>query len=200
MSDDAALKQLIKDVRYLKDRQDILDCVNVYSRGLDRHDVEILLKAYHADAVDEHGKAINGMPEYPEWVNAMHASRTKMHNHNITTHNCEIDGDVAHAESYVLCGLALKDSNDVWLGCGRYIDRLERRDGVWKIAMRRTMMDWMFTADGGVFEEAWYKAEEYPEGTRDSSDISYLRPLRLNGERQARAEAISAEKRASAIK
>jgi hypothetical protein len=34
-----------RDLQYLLDRQAILDCVYQYSRGLDRHDVDILSDA-----------------------------------------------------------------------------------------------------------------------------------------------------------
>ena len=46
-----ALEQLRRDVQYVKDRLDILDCVNRQSRGHDRHDVELMTSVYHADGV-----------------------------------------------------------------------------------------------------------------------------------------------------
>ena len=36
----------------LLDRQAILDCLNRYCMGVDRHDSELLISAFHADAVD----------------------------------------------------------------------------------------------------------------------------------------------------
>jgi SnoaL-like domain len=42
-------------IRELLDRQAILDCIHRYTRGMDRHDKEMALSAYHPDAIDDHG-------------------------------------------------------------------------------------------------------------------------------------------------
>ena len=133
MNDDD-LSQLRDDVQYLKDRMAIMDVVARHARGHDRHDVDLLTSTYHADGVDEHGSAINQGPAYAPWANAVHAATTQAHTHNITTHLCEIDGDVANCESYVLVALLAPDTSVATVMSGRYIDRLERRDGEWKIA------------------------------------------------------------------
>src|SRR5579885_1420019 len=141
MSAQEEFEQLRRDVRYLKDRQEILDCIMRHARGHDRHDVELLTGAYHEDGVDEHGYAINPGPKYAAWANAVHAAGSRLHTHNLTTHLCEIDGDVAHCETYVLVGLLNNDEKSARLISGRYIDRLERRGGAWKIALRRSTVD-----------------------------------------------------------
>src|SRR4051794_12410063 len=103
MTDDLA--QLRRDVRYLMDRQEILDCIARHARGHDRHDAELLTSAYHDDGVDEHGYTVNSGPAYAEWANATHGATSASHLHHVTTHTCEIDGDVAHCESYVMVAL-----------------------------------------------------------------------------------------------
>ena len=137
MTPDNELEQLLKDVRWVKDRIEILDCINNQSRGHDRHDTEIMTSVYHDDGIDEHGATVNTGPQYGEWANNQHASVFIDHLHNITTHTCEIDGDVAHSESYVIGTMRVRDNKTVVLMGGRYLDRLERRDGVWKIASMR---------------------------------------------------------------
>ena len=62
----------------------------------------MLTSAYHSDGIDEHGHAINSGPRYAQWANAAHAAGSLLHIHNITTHTCEINGNEAHCESYVL--------------------------------------------------------------------------------------------------
>ena len=52
MNAEDELEQLRRDVQYVKDRLDVLDCVNNQSRGHDRHDVELMASVYHADGVD----------------------------------------------------------------------------------------------------------------------------------------------------
>ena len=177
MNTDEELDQLRRDVQHLIDRAAILDCVANDARGCDRNDADLLTSTYHDDGVDEHGVAINRGPEYAQWANAVHAATSQAHTHNITTHTCEIDGDVAHCESYVLVGLFSLDGATATLMSGRYIDRLERREGRWKIALRRTTVELALTADALMLEAPLFKDQGYSKGTRDKHDLSYERPL-----------------------
>jgi hypothetical protein len=180
MSVEESLEQLRRDVQYLKDRQAILDCIARHARGHDRHDVELLTSAYHEDGVDEHGYAINPGPKYAQWANAIHAAGSKLHTHNITTHLCEIDGDIAHCESYVLVALLNNDETSARLISGRYIDRLERRGGEWKIALRRSTVDVLISGDASILKAPLFTQQGYTKGTRDERDVSYQRPLNLD--------------------
>ena len=172
---EARLRRLEKEVRYLRDRQEIFDCVHRYTRGLDRLDARILSGVYHPDAVDNHSGFVGYIPEFVKWGIALEARYASTH-HGITTHTCEIDGDTAHAESYVHWFLRLKDSDKVRAGGGRYVDRLERRNGTWKIALRRLLMDWQLEADGALWNA---NVDSFALGTRDQGDPSYQRPLTL---------------------
>lgn len=173
----AALKQ---DVQYLKDRTAILDCINLHARGHDRHDVGMITNAYHDDGVDEHGFAINAGPDYAAWANAAHSAGSLLHTHNITTHTCEINGDEAHCESYVLVFLLNNDGETARVISGRYIDRLEKRNGEWKISLRRTTVDVLLAGDASILKAPIFKDQGYAKGMRDSSDVSYQQPLNLN--------------------
>ena len=82
----------------------------------------------------------------------------------------QIDGDLAHAQSHCLYGLRRKDGQTVALGAARYIDRLERRAGEWRIAHRRTLIEWR-----GELKS--HMPEGYAQGAWDHSDPSYERPL-----------------------
>jgi hypothetical protein len=177
---DAELEQLKKDVQYLKDRAAILDCIALHARGHDRHDVGMLTDAYHHDGVDEHGFAINPGPEYAEWANAAHSAGSLLHTHNITTHTCEIEGNEAHCESYVLVVLLNNDGQTARMISGRYVDRLEKRDGEWRIALRRTTVDVLLAGDAAILNVPLFKDQGYTKGMRDRSDISYQRPLTLD--------------------
>ena len=109
-----------QNVRYLLDRTEILDCISRHARGCDRHDVDLITAAYHEDGVDEHGFAMNSGADYGEWANKTHAETSQVHIHNITTHTCEIDGDTAHAESYVIVVLIGVDGESAQFVTGRY--------------------------------------------------------------------------------
>ena len=178
MNDDA-LEQLRRDVQYVRDRLDILDCVNNQSRGHDRHDVELMTSVYHDDGVDEHGAVMNLGPEYGEWANRQHSAAFADHLHHITTHTCDIDGDVAHCESYVIGALVSRDGMSTTLAGGRYLDRLERRDGAWRIALRRCTIEWAVPGRS-ILESGAFAG--FLKGTWDTRDPSYARPLQLDTE------------------
>lgn len=171
------LAQLRRDVRQLQDRQAIADCIAAHARGCDRHDVELLTGTYHADGVDVHGATVNAGPDYAAWANGVHAASSANHLHNITTQSCEIDGDEAHAESYVLVTLLSPDSTVATVMCGRYLDRLERRDGTWRIAVRHATVELAYTADARLLQAPFFTEQGYEPGTRDRRDRSYARPL-----------------------
>jgi SnoaL-like domain len=180
MTLEADLTALKHGVQYLLDRTAILDCINKHARGCDRHDIELITAAYHHDGVDEHGAAVNSGPDYGRWANNTHAETSIVHTHNITTHACEIDGDMAHAESYAIVVLIGVDGASAQFITGRYIDRLERRDGQWRIAVRRSTVEGMFLADARVLQSKFFKAQGYLVGTRDREDLSYKRPLSID--------------------
>lgn len=161
-------------LRYLLDRQAIFDCVNRYARGLDRHDDEVVVGCYYADANDHHGPFRGSPEEFVAWANELHEADWSVHHHHLTTHTAEIDGDVAHAETYCIGTFLRKDGSAVDMAGGRYIDRLERRDGEWRIAARTVVIEWACAADGLGSK---FSAEAFPDGSWDRDDPSYRRPL-----------------------
>ena len=174
---DEDFERLRRDVELLKDRAEIIDCVARHARGCDRHDADLLTSTYHADGVDEHGATVNAGPSYADWANGVHAATSANHLHNVTTQLCEIEGDVAHAESYVMVTLLSPDETSATVMCGRYLDRLERRDGDWRIALRQATVELAFTADARLLQSKYFVAQGYERGTRDDTDPSYQRPL-----------------------
>jgi ketosteroid isomerase-like protein len=181
MSADTSMEQLQRDVQYLKDRLDIQDCIMRHCRGVDRHDAELMTSCYHEDAVVKHGnrdELVRGS-EYGVWSNAAHDGRFALHSHNITNMNCEIDGDVAYCESYVITAFLSADQKKTAMVTGRYVDQLERRNGVWKIAVRRAFLDIALDGDAsylGVFRGKPIDHNEF--WTHD--DVSYQRPIDLS--------------------
>ena len=168
-----------RQLRYLMDRQQILDCIARHAHGCDRFDSDALASAYHHDGIDEHGFAINPGPKYPDYANAIHAELFSQTMHHITTHVCEIEGDLAHAESYALGLFLHKDGGTARIIAGRYVDRLERRDGAWRIALRRTTVDVMLAGDASMLQSQAFKDMGYVKGMRDKRDVVYQRPLTL---------------------
>ncbi len=179
--DDQRLAELERKIQYLSDRQEILDCIARNARGCDRHDPEMLSGCYHEDGIDEHGeKHINPGPRYHEWANQVHSRGSLQNMHNITTHSCEIDGDIAHADSYVIGLFFNADGETARILAGRYIDRLERRDGEWRISLRRCTLEVGMVADARIMNSDYLREMGFLKGLRNREDVSYQRPLSLD--------------------
>jgi SnoaL-like domain len=177
MSESPLSAEELTGVRRLLDREAIVDCLLRYTRGLDRHDDELVLSAYHPDAIDDHGVFRGGPQEFVDWANALHSANWTAHQHYATNIAVEIDGDSAHVESYFLVVFRRGDSTAVDLAGARYADRFERRDGDWRIAARAVLIEWNGIAEmnPALFGDGF----EWP-GRWDRGDLSYERPLELD--------------------
>ena len=184
MSSDDRLAALEQKLQNLIDRQEILDCIMRNSRGNDRFDAERTSDSYHADGLHDLGRKQIPGSQYGAHANQAHAAICEVNLHNITMHSCEIDGDVAHAESYVI-GLFLdKGCETSRILAGRYIDRLEKRDGRWKIVLRRATVEIPLEGAARLPNKNTVPGSGYLKGSRDRTDPSYQRPLSTeNGER-----------------
>ncbi len=140
----------------------------------------MIAAAYHDDGFDEHGKAVNPGPKYAARISPEHAAGSQNHLHNITTHTVEIDGGVAHAESYVLVTLLNHDGVTARFINGRYIDRLKKREGMWRIAVRRSTVELMIQADASGLQNPLVVDQGYSKGSRDTPDLSYVRLLPID--------------------
>ncbi|GAA0336350.1 nuclear transport factor 2 family protein [Sphingomonas oligophenolica] len=161
----------------LADRQDVVDCLTRFSRGMDRLDRDIFLSAFHPDAIIAAGPFVGSPPDCFDWAAPMHEAGQVATHHNLLNITCEIEGDTAHSETYYLfVGRNRDDSN--WIAGGRYIDRLERRDGEWRIAFRTNAIEW-----SGIVPTMALPFADVPDihgngaPARSKDDPSYRRPL-----------------------
>lgn len=159
-------------LRRLLDRQAIVDCVARYARGVDRSDEALVRSAYHPDAVEDHGVYVGDLDGLVDFLALAHRPFPAYQRY-VTNQTVDIavDRSEAHAETYYLCLLRQKGSGLLANG-GRYVDRLERRDGEWRIAERVVVMEWEGTIDGGAPRHpVTIPAGQAPD------DVSYQRPL-----------------------
>jgi hypothetical protein len=182
MSADEELKQLRSMVQHLRDRQEILDCITREARGRDRFEAALTSSCYWEDGADEHGHFLSNGPEYGEKANAGHRGAFSANQHNLTNHLCEITGDVAVCETYVVGGLLSHDQKTCTIAMGRYFDHLERREGVWKILRRRGTVDMVSQGDASWLHSAAVKG--FMKGQRTSDDPSYQRPIEFGSAHQ----------------
>jgi hypothetical protein len=180
MTTEQRLAALEARFREMEDRQAIFDCIKRSSRGNDRFDAELTSSSFHPDSLHVNGsKQIPGA-EYGEHANKAHGMLFDANLHNVTLHLCEIDGDVAHAESYSV-GLFLDKGGETGrVLAGRYIDRLERRDGEWRIALRRSTVEVALEGKATLPNGQLLPGSKYLRGNRDRSDPSYERPLGIS--------------------
>jgi len=114
-------------------------------------------------------------PEYPAQANAAHKAYFNMTSHNIANHLCEIVGDTAYCESYVVGGLFWLDGKTTTIAFGRYIDQVEKRNGEWRIVTRRCTIEMTADADASwVFSD---NVKGFLKGLWNKDDPSYERPI-----------------------
>ena len=162
----------------LEARTEIRACIERYARGMDRRDREVLRSAYHDGAVDDHVGFVGEVDDFIDWAFAYHSTQTR-YQHYLLNHTADIDGDQAHAETYYLfVGTDREPANHLTLSGGRYVDRLERRNGRWAIVDRVCVVEWNAESTSLVTDEVIaMMAPTMRVATHDRSDPSYDRPL-----------------------
>jgi SnoaL-like protein len=171
-------------VRELYDKQKIWEVVQRYARSNDRRDRDMFVGCYHPDALDDRAMFTGGGEDLFDWSDPSHLRYYRTHQHYMCNHYCELDGDTAHAETYwIFAGLTVEGDQLTLFG-GRYADRFEKRGGEWKIAARKTVMEWWGTpADGSVTQETIDAFAAVGKIGKDRSDLTYDRPLTIDPER-----------------
>jgi SnoaL-like domain len=175
MTSDADLQERI--IR-LEDRAAIQDCMQRYARGMDRRDRALLRSAYHDGAVDDHVGFIGEVDDFIDWAFAYHDTQTR-YQHYLLNHTAEIHGDEAHSETYYLfVGTDREPANHMTLSGGRYVDRLQRRDGRWAITDRVCVVEWNAESTSFITDEVIaMMADSMKVAAHDRADPSYDRPL-----------------------
>ncbi|MCX7865079.1 MAG: nuclear transport factor 2 family protein [Novosphingobium sp.] len=127
----------------LADREAIRDCLYRYSRGVDRCDEEILRSVYWEDAIDDHCLFTGRREELIAWVMPLLRSM-ECSQHTIGNVLIRLHGNHAHVESYYHGYHRMNDGGRSFdsIQAGRYLDRFEKRNDEWRIAMRKVVVDW----------------------------------------------------------
>lgn len=187
-----------KALTELLDRDAIERCLKDYSRAVDRLDRDLLLSLYHPDAIDDHGIFVGGPEAFADWVIDMHTRTHLSHQHCQFNSTIDLDGDTAHVETYFMFVGLNRTGPTFAMSGGRYIDRMEKRDGKWAIAARICVRDWapLDTAPDSLDQSELTAVKNLPEAViemmrsgaqiaRDPSDPSYMRPLTIDPARVA---------------
>lgn len=157
---------LLDRLRDSADRDEITTLLGRYCRAIDRLDVELLRSVYHADAIDDHGAMKLNAHEFAAKIIAMLGAMCESTLHSVTHVVIDLHGTRAASEAYFLAThtiAANESAIEQWFGpayleaqrkagtlglrheyvcMGRYLDELEQRDGVWRIARRQITNEW----------------------------------------------------------
>ncbi|MEO8464833.1 MAG: nuclear transport factor 2 family protein [Gammaproteobacteria bacterium] len=184
---DTKLAKLEADVASMATYQAIWDNELNYTRGLDRHDVELMPKSFWPEASISYSTQVK-VADISSYANNGH-SNAAAHQHHVTGLTLDVDGNTAHEEGYILYssdmprnkaldtpgaptpGRALVGGKLTSLGTGRYENRYERRDGQWRMIVHE------YTHDITMLLQPVDLCATACLGRWDRSDISYLRPL-----------------------
>lgn len=154
----------------LADEAELRALSATYTRGLDRHDRELVRSVFADDATTHYGSFRGGPDEIADMA------MTALSAYGATQHflgqiNLEIDGDTATGEVYFQAFHQHATEGFDRFICGRYIDRYVRRHGQWRMAHRTEVVDWTRTEP--TADAYFTKRPETVRGTRDRTDLSY---------------------------
>jgi ketosteroid isomerase-like protein len=142
-----------------------------YCHACDRADAQLMASVYTGDdSFDDHGRVRASGPEYARVMTKIILDSSEVISHILGQSLIKIDGDTAAAETFFL-GLFQVAGSDgtprLNQLVGRFIDRLERIDGKWKIKHRMAVRDTSITLK---IEEDNQAANGLKTGSRDAND------------------------------
>ena len=154
------------------DHHHIRKVLALYCHACDRGDVALMASVYSGeDSFDDHGLVQAPGPEYAVKMGASIAERTEAVWRVLGQSLITVDGDTAGAETFFLGFMRLKPVDGVARLnqlAGRFVDRLVRVDGQWKIRHRTCVRDTSITLRVEEDMQAGYGLKP---GTRDAGDL-----------------------------
>ncbi|HEX4375691.1 MAG TPA: nuclear transport factor 2 family protein [Steroidobacteraceae bacterium] len=146
-----------------------------FCRANDRRDEELMRSCFHPDAVIQLHEKLD--VEAFLALGRMVLGRFTVTWHTTGNQLVEVNGDVAWAEQYTTSShrIAADDKGPErdFIAYGRYIDRAEKRSGVWRFAQRTMLLDFTRTDEVAPSEVGFGTLQ----GARDRSDLSYAARL-----------------------
>jgi hypothetical protein len=151
-------------------KQALHELNTAYCRAADRADDALMRSLWHADAKVSYGEYSGGFEGFCDYWAGVR-DRFERLSHLIGTDYYEITGDRAVGETQVARIEVLPRKSgtvDRMIG-GRFLDRFERRGGVWKLTGRAFVLDWNVNRpttaqwDRGVFASLTLRGARAPD-------------------------------------
>lgn len=139
-----------EDLQKVLDHIAVRDVALKVARATDRMDWDLMRTCYWPDAIDDHSHDFKGnVEEFIAWIDVA-LRNFEFSSHYLMNQLVELDGDVAWLESYCIAQhrtLATPEQPQQydWHLNVRYCDKMERRNGEWRIKHRQ--LAW----EGGQF-------------------------------------------------
>jgi hypothetical protein len=125
-------------------KDEIRELAMLYSRGVDRKDIDLLRTLYTEDGTDNHGSYFSGSAsDYVDWL-ASGLPNIRYTGHHICNHLISVDGDEGNGEVYCIAFHILPDGKGGFvedLMLVRYVDRYRKEGGRWRFASRVVSFD-----------------------------------------------------------
>lgn len=152
------------------DHHDIRQTLAEYCHACDRADEALMASLYAEDSFDDHGLVRAPGAEYAETMTRLVIDRTEAVWHVLGQSLIKVEGDKAGAETFFLGMMRLNPQDGVSRInqlAGRFVDRLERVDGTWKIKHRTCVRDTSITF---TVQEDMQASYGLVPGSRDATD------------------------------
>lgn len=154
-----------------------------------------MASVYWPDGIDNHGVFNGNAAAFADYIVREIQNWFEVTMHAIMNIHMEVAGDVCVSEAYLFAYHKVRaDKADEIFGSdymakfdcagldpnhhhfyfgGRYLDRLERRDGEWRIAKRQVVMDWNDNRPSGEILGQGMFATLRPLGERGQGDLVF---------------------------
>lgn len=149
---------LLTQIQEMLDKQACAEVMMTYCRAIDHRDEDLLRSVFHPGSKHHHGfkgpsSTSDGSPDFVAYALRSLSINHRTH-HHLGNIFIEVEGDVAFTEAYFTAFHRMRAKGDPLASetafdtemdrfvAGRYMDRMEKRDGVWKITNRTGVTDW----------------------------------------------------------
>jgi len=163
-------------------KEEIRELALLYSRGVDRQDIELLRTLYTSDATDTHGDTFDGGAKaYCDFLEKSFPYM-KYSGHHVCNHLISVDGNEAEGEVYAIAIHLIPDGQGGYLEdlmCVRYVDNYRKEeDGYWRFSKRIVTYD--FNSRRPVAEES---VKGLPARDQDPTYVQLTQRLFNHGKR-----------------
>ena len=155
------------------DHYEITQTLKEYCHGCDRGDEERMGSVYLEESWDDHGSLKAPGREFAKLIMAEILATTSSLFHMLGQSLINVDGDEAGAETYFFA-VSRSTGEDGSEMCnqlgGRFVDKLKRENGRWRIKNCVVVRDWTISIPITV---EWTSANTLMPGQRSNADPSF---------------------------